>query len=81
MGLADFNSDGNLDIAVANQGSNTVGILYGNGDGTFQAQLSYAVGAMPEYLGVGDVNDDGKPDIVVANDGASSISVLVNSCQ
>jgi len=33
---ADFNHDGNLDLAVANAGANTVSILLGNGDGTFR---------------------------------------------
>jgi hypothetical protein len=81
VAIADFNMDGNLDVAVANQGSNTVGILNGKGDGTFKAQVTYAVGSMPQYLGVGDINADGRPDIVVANDGASNISVLINYCQ
>ncbi len=32
----DFDGDGNLDLAVANQGDNTIEIFWGNGDGTFQ---------------------------------------------
>ena len=34
--MGDFNGDGKLDLAVANYGSNTVSVLLGNGDGTFQ---------------------------------------------
>src|SRR5580700_5742655 len=46
----DFNGDGNLDLAVANQaiqpGANSsIAILLGNGDGTFQAPVSYSTGA------------------------------------
>lgn len=33
--LADFNGDGNLDFAVANQGDNTISIFEGNGKGGF----------------------------------------------
>ncbi|HYK49085.1 MAG TPA: VCBS repeat-containing protein, partial [Terriglobales bacterium] len=33
--------DGKLDLAVANSGGNTVSILMGNGDGTFQTQTTY----------------------------------------
>ena len=43
----DFNGDGRTDLAVANAGSNDVSILLGNGDGTFQNQVTYAVGSSP----------------------------------
>jgi hypothetical protein len=33
--VADFNGDGFLDIAVANQGDNSISLFKGNGDGTF----------------------------------------------
>ena len=34
---ADFNNDGHLDLATANAGGNTVSVLLGNADGTFQS--------------------------------------------
>ena len=37
--------DGAPDLAVPNYGSNTAGILPGNGDGTFQAALTFPTGA------------------------------------
>src|SRR5262249_47187189 len=40
----DFNGDGRTDLAVANEYDNTVSVLLGNGDGTFQPQVTYAVG-------------------------------------
>ena len=43
----DFNGDGRTDLAVANSGSNDVSVLLGNGDGTFQPQVTYAVGSDP----------------------------------
>ena len=36
-----------LDLAVANDGDNDVSVLLGNGDGTFQPQVTYAVGVGP----------------------------------
>jgi len=44
------------------------GVLLGNGDGTFQAPVTYSSGGQfPYSLAVGDVNGDGKPDLVVTN--------------
>ena len=42
----DFNGDGRTDLAVANNISNDVSILLGNGDGTFQSPVTYAVGSL-----------------------------------
>ena len=47
--------------------SDTVSVLLGNGNGTFQAQQTFAAGTDPNSVKIGDVNGDGKPDIVVAN--------------
>ena len=38
LAAGDFNGDGKLDLAVANSGSDTISILLGVGDGTFQAR-------------------------------------------
>ena len=42
-------------------------MLLGNGNGTFQAQQTFAAGSNPVSVAVADVNGDGKPDLVVAN--------------
>ncbi len=74
LASGDFNADGNIDLAVANQGENTVSILFGNGDGTFQAQLLYPVGISPQGLAVADFNGDGNPDLAIGNNGNSDIT-------
>jgi len=58
-----------LDLAVINfdGGVGNVGILRGNGDGTFQSPVEYATGNGPNQVAVGDFNNDQKPDLVVAN--------------
>jgi FG-GAP-like repeat len=73
--VADVNSDGNPDIVVASpcgnglcRTSGLVGVLFGNGDGTFQRAITYGSGGWEAFgVTVGDVNGDDKPDIVVAN--------------
>jgi hypothetical protein len=80
------NGDGNLDLVVANQcssvnncpnGDGSVGVLLGNGDGTFQTPTSYDAGiVLASSVIVTDVNGDGKPDLVVVGGG---VSVLLSN--
>src|SRR2546421_6004093 len=80
VAVADFNGDGRADVAVANIGANTVSVLLGNGDGTFQAPQSYPTWSDPESIAVGDFNGDGKLDMAVASDiTASKVSVLLGN--
>jgi Bacterial Ig-like domain (group 3)/FG-GAP-like repeat len=70
--IADVNGDGKPDLLVANCGSSggcgngTVGVLLGDGDGTFQAPASYPAGPSAQSLAIADVNGDGHPDLAVA---------------
>jgi hypothetical protein len=75
----DFNGDGNLDLAVANSGANTVTIFNGQGNGAFTQVNSYALGNAPTSLAVGDVNGDGIADLVSANYTNSNVSVLLGN--
>ena len=54
-------------------------VLLGNGDGTFQTQVTYAVGSEPDALVAGDFNGDGRTDLAVANYGANDVSVLLGN--
>ncbi len=75
---ADFNGDGKADLVVANAGSNTLSILPGNGDGSFQTQSTVATGQSPSAVAVADFNGDGKPDLVVVSQGGNTFSILFN---
>ena len=75
----DFNGDGMLDLVVANYFHNTVSILLGNGDGTFQTQSTFATGNYPYTVTTGDFNGDGKLDLAVANYGDNTVSILLGN--
>ena len=47
---------------------NTVSVLRGNGDGTFQPHVDYAAGLVPNLVVMADFNGDSKVDLAVAND-------------
>jgi hypothetical protein len=74
VAVADVNGDGKLDLLVGNSGSNSVGVLLGNGDGTFQTAVTYGSGSGAYSVAVADVNGDGKLDLLVGNSGGSSYS-------
>jgi hypothetical protein len=66
--VADFNGDGHLDLAVANNVSPaTLCVLLGNGDGTFGSAQNYPAASLSESVAVGDFNGDGIPDLVVVS--------------
>jgi hypothetical protein len=74
---ADFNGDGRLDLAVSNYQDNSLSVLLGNGDGTFQAPQTTPVGTNPAKVAVGDFNGDGKPDLAVSSVANGTVSVLL----
>ena len=76
---ADFNHDGKLDLATANDTGGSVSVLLGNGNGTFQPHVDYPAGSFPHWVAVGDFNNDGIPDLVVTNEGAGSISIFLGN--
>jgi hypothetical protein len=77
--IGDFNGDAKPDIVTATRSSNSVSILLGNGDGTFQANAEYPAGPNPEAVATADVNGDGKLDLVTTNYFAHTVSVLLGS--
>jgi len=75
--IADFNGDTIPDIAVVSSLNDTLDVHLGNGDGTFAAATSFAVGSNPRGIAIADLNDDTFLDIVVTNDISDDVSVLL----
>jgi hypothetical protein len=85
---ADFNGDGSLDLAVAEEcttpnscNPGAVAILSNNGSGVFALTASPAVGSVPQAITVADFNGDGHPDLAVTNLGSNNVSILLGSAQ
>ena len=76
--IGDFNGDGKLDLAIANNNDNAVAIMLGNGDGTFQTPVEYPTAIVPNSVASGDFNGDGILDLAVGTSN-KSVSVLLGN--
>jgi len=79
IGLADFNGDGKLDVALSGPRGSIIDVLLGKGDGTLPILLSFDPGSGEDTFLIADLNNDGKPDIVTANLNDQTISVVLNA--
>ncbi|UCD63308.1 MAG: VCBS repeat-containing protein [Candidatus Zixiibacteriota bacterium] len=80
---ADFNGDGHIDVATANNGGNSVTVLLNDGTGQLGSANDYSTGRSPAYLCTADFDRDGDLDLAVVNTGRlpqfqPSLSVLFN---
>lgn len=80
IAIGDFNLDGMPDLAVANEYSDALTILLGNGDGTFTpTAISPATGITPASIAVADFNGDGILDLAVVNFSSNTVTILLGN--
>ena len=79
--VADFNQDTISDLAVAETNSSTVGVLLGNGDGTFQGDVANPVGLPSASIAAGDLNGDTMPDIVAGSYSPGLLRTVLHDLQ
>jgi len=81
IAVVDFDNDTRLDIAVVNNGTDNVVVLFGSGYGTFISQTAYSTGygSYHCWVAVGDFDNDSRLDIDVANSGTNNVGIFLGN--
>jgi hypothetical protein len=81
VAVGDFNSDGKLDLifpGIAN-GTSTVMVYLGNGDGTFTPGQSIDVSGSVSFVATGDLSGDGILDLAVSDTSGNDVLVFLGN--
>jgi uncharacterized protein (TIGR03437 family) len=78
LALGDFTGSGNLGVAVANNGTGTLDLYRGNGNGTFVRVTSLSTPALSRMI-AGEFNGDGIQDLAALRSGQGVIDVYAGA--
>jgi large repetitive protein len=85
--LADFDGDGALDVATANNDtlgsgfSASASLVYGNGDGTLRANRDFDVPQGTVYVNAADLDGDGRIDLIVSGYSSSTLTLFFGTAE
>jgi hypothetical protein len=80
MAAADLNLDNNIDLVLGLNNEDSLSVLLGNGNFTFQPVLRYATdGILTSEITIALVNADIYPDLITANDQSNDVSLFINN--
>jgi len=77
--IGDVSGDGYQDLISLCSGTNTIGVVINNGDGTFKDYIDYTAGHSPTDLFLGDYDGDGDLDVTTANILDGTVSIISNN--
>ncbi|MCU0323328.1 MAG: FG-GAP-like repeat-containing protein, partial [Chitinophagaceae bacterium] len=82
LAIGDLDGDNKPDIAVVNNGNNSVSVFRNTAtsgtiaSGSFAARVNFTTGTSPQAIALGDLDGDGKLDLAVANNFSRTVSVF-----
>ena len=79
VAVTDLDGDGNLDLLVACYGANALGVLLGNGDGTFLPIELYGAGNGPISVSAADLDRSGNPGVIVTDLAGNGITLFAGN--
>ena len=79
IAAADFDQDGDKDLAVTHDYLGTVSIFHNDGNGSFSPPVDYTVGSDPRFVTASDVDGEGDFDLIIGCNVSNHVSVMLNS--
>ena len=78
--VGDFSNDSRLDLVVANNGNQNVGIFFGKGNETFFDQTVYTSSKsfLPVSIATNDFNEDKMSDAAAVDNGNHVVHLLLS---
>jgi hypothetical protein len=76
IAVGDLNGDGVPDIVTADAGSDSISVLIGNADGTYQPRKVFKTGQNPSAVALADLDNDGNLDAIVTNNDDNTVTIF-----